>query len=128
VNASGAHLSGQGLPSVSNDSFLLVGSGMPESTVLYFQGTTQVGGGSGSVFGDGLRCAGGTVIRLGTKQNFAGMSSYPEILDPVVSVRGGITGGPQTRTYQSWYRNAAASFCTPDTFNLANGLTVVWVN
>ncbi|MEY2806172.1 MAG: hypothetical protein RIR65_589, partial [Planctomycetota bacterium] len=32
---------------------------------------------------------------------------------------------PGTRTYQAWYRNAAA-FCTPSGFNLGNGLEIVW--
>jgi glucose/arabinose dehydrogenase len=128
LNAAGAHLAGLGVPSASNDSFLLVGTGMTNGAVLYFQGTAQIAGGSGSVFGDGKRCAGGTVVRLGTKQNVGGSSSYPEILDPLISIRGGITGGPQTRTYQCWYRNADPTFCTADTFNLSNGVTVVWVN
>ncbi len=128
LNAAGARLAGQGVPSVSNDSFLLVGTGMTNSAVLYFQGTAEIANGAGSVFGDGKRCAGGTVIRLGTKQNQGGASSYPEILDPLISIRGGITGGPQTRTYQCWYRNADPTFCTADTFNLSNGVTVVWVN
>jgi hypothetical protein len=30
-----------------------------------------------------------------------------------------------TRTYQCWYRNAAA-FCTPSTFNLTNGVLITW--
>jgi hypothetical protein len=29
------------------------------------------------------------------------------------------------RSYQAWYRNAAA-FCTPSTFNLTNGYSVTW--
>jgi len=127
VNANGANLSASGTASISNDSLLLVGDGMPNSSALYFQGTTQTNGGAGSVFGDGKRCAAGSIIRLGTKLNSAGQSTYPEILDPVISIRGAITGGPQTRTYQVWYRNAAA-FCTADTFNLTNALSVVWVN
>ena len=82
-------------------------------------------GGTGTVFGDGLRCAGGMVVRLGTKTNVAGSSHYPAAGDPSVSVRGSITA-PGTRTYQVWYRNAA-SFCTPSTFNLSNGLSIVWM-
>jgi hypothetical protein len=128
LNPSGANLTGTGSASVSNDSFTLVGSGMPDSSALYFQGTTQVNGGLGNPFGDGLRCAGGSIVRLGTKQNLGGTSSYPELTDLPISLRGGITGGPQTRTYQVWYRNANASFCTVDTFNLTNALSVLWVN
>jgi hypothetical protein len=32
---------------------------------------------------------------------------------------------PGTRTYQVWYRNAAA-FCTISTFNLTNGIELSW--
>jgi hypothetical protein len=97
---------------------------MPNSSALYFQGTSQTAGGAGSVFGDGLRCAGGTVVRLGTKSNLAGTSTYPVGADPDVSVRGGDSAG-DVRTYQCWYRNAAP-YCTPSTFNLTNGVQVTW--
>ncbi|MBL8863780.1 MAG: hypothetical protein JNK02_17455 [Planctomycetes bacterium] len=124
VNAAGANLAASGITSLSADSLVLAGSGMPNSSALYFQGTTQLAGGLGAVFGDGLRCAGGTVIRLGTKSNVAGASLYPAGGDPAVSVRG-LVGAPGLRTYQVWYRNAAA-FCTSDTFNLTNGIAVTW--
>jgi hypothetical protein len=97
---------------------------MPNSSALYFQGTTQQNGGLGSLFGDGLRCAGGSVIRLGTKTNVGGQSQYPVGGDLSVSVRGNVVA-PGTRTYQCWYRNAAA-FCTASTFNLSNGMSIAW--
>jgi hypothetical protein len=124
VNAAGGNLFASGAASISADSVVLLGSGMPNSTCLYFQGTTQQNGGLGVVFGDGLRCAGGTVIRLGTKTNVAGASQYPVAGDLSVSVRGNVLA-PGSRTYQVWYRNAAA-FCTVSTFNLSNGLDVAW--
>jgi hypothetical protein len=93
---------------------------MPNSSCLYFQGTTQLS----LVFGDGLRCAGGTIVRLGTKINVAGASQYPSGADPSVHVKGAVAA-PGTRTYQTWYRNAAP-FCTPSTFNLTNGILVTW--
>jgi hypothetical protein len=125
VNPSGGNLAGSGLASIAADSFLLSGSGMPNSSALYFQGTNQLNGGLGSAFGDGLRCAGGTIIRLGTKANVAGASQYPGVGDLSVSVRGLCAAG-DTRTYQTWYRNAA-DFCTPSTFNLTNGVQVTWI-
>ena len=124
VDASGARLDASGAPRLSADSLVLLGTHMPDSSALYFQGTFHLGGGAGTVFGDGLRCAGGSVVRLGTKTNVAGASQYPEPGDPPVSVRG-LIPGPTTRDYQIWYRNAAA-FCTPSTFNLSNGLRVTW--
>ena len=125
VNPNGALLEAYGTPSVSLDSLQLRGSGMPNSSSLYFQGTTQLGAGLGAYFGDGLRCAGGSVIRLGTKVNAVGASQYPSGADQPVSVRGAVPPG-SVRTYQVWYRNAAGGFCTSSTFNLSNGVSVTW--
>ena len=124
VNAAGGNLAASGNASITSDTVVLQGSGMANSNALYFQGTTRLNAGAGAVFGDGLRCAGGSIIRLGTKTNVAGASAYPGAADQRISVRGLIIA-PGTRTYQSWYRNAAA-FCTASTFNLTNGLEIPW--
>jgi hypothetical protein len=124
VNAAGGNLATSGSASIGADTFTLAGSGMPDSSALYFQGSSTLGGGNGAVFGDGLRCAGGTVVRLGTKANSGGGSQYPSGGDPAVSVRGMDSAG-DFRIYQVWYRNAA-SFCSVSTFNLTNGVTVTW--
>jgi hypothetical protein len=121
VNAAGANLSATGVALVSADTVVLNGTGMPNSSALYFQGTTQVS----ALLGDGLRCAGGTVIRLGTKANLAGASQYPSVGDLSVSQKGLLPVAGGTRTYQVWYRNAA-TFCTASTFNLSNGLQIAW--
>jgi hypothetical protein len=120
----GAVLGASGAASMSADTFVISGSGMPDSTVLYFQGTAQQSGGAGAVFGDGLRCASGTVTRLRTTTNVLGTSQYPAAGDPPISTLGGNAAGA-VRTYQAWYRNAA-SFCTPDTFNLTGGIQTTW--
>jgi hypothetical protein len=124
VNAAGANLATTGVASVANDTFALLGSGMPSSSVLYFQGTTRQNGGLGAAFGDGLRCAGGTVVRLQTKANVGGASQYPDAGETAISIRGGCAVG-DVRTYQAWYRNSAA-FCTAATFNLTNGIEATW--
>jgi hypothetical protein len=125
LNPAGALMQATGTPSVSNDTVILQGTGMPNSSALFFQGTAQQGaGGAGAQFGDGLRCAAGSVIRLGTKFNAGGASQYPGPGDPSVSVRGLCFAG-NSRTYQVWYRNAAA-FCTSSTFNLTNGIACTW--
>jgi hypothetical protein len=116
VYAGGANLWIEGNASVSADSLVVRGTGMPDSSCLYFQGTTRVNSGLGGIFGDGLRCAGGSVNRLRTKVNVFGSSSYPGPGDPPVSVRGLVPLGGGVRTYQCWYRNAAA-FCSISTFN-----------
>jgi hypothetical protein len=124
VNASGGRLLVTGNPSVAADTVSLIGDGMPSSSALYFQGTSQQSGGAGIAFGDGLRCVGGSIIRLGTKNNVAGTSTYPVAGDASVSVRGAVSAG-NVRMYQVWYRNAAA-FCTANTFNLTNAVEVTW--
>jgi hypothetical protein len=117
-------LTGEGAASLAADTLVLRGSGMPDASALYFQGTTQVGAGAGATFGDGLRCAGGTIVRLKTITNVGGRSQFPAAGDPSVSTLGQV-GAPGTRAYQVWYRNAAG-FCTNDTFNLTNGVLVTW--
>ena len=118
---SGARLAGNGVPRLASDTLVLQGSGMPDSQALYFQGTTQVA----QAFGDGLRCAGGSILRLGTRTNSGGTSSWPPTGDASVSVRGSVLA-PGIRTYQVWYRNAAL-YCSPSTFNLTNGYLVTWL-
>ncbi len=127
VNAAGAHLGSTGNADLSVDTLLITATGLPASApVLFFQGTTQTNAGAGSVFGDGLRCASGTVIRLATKTASGGVASYPVGADLDVSVRGAVPAAGAVRYYQGWYRNSAA-FCTISTFNLTNGLRVQWI-
>jgi hypothetical protein len=126
--ALGGRLRGSGLVTVSNDSFVLHGSQMPgNSPVLYFQSIGLDGSGLGTVFGDGLRCAGGTTWRLArTFNDPAGSSTYPMMGDPPISQVGQVPAAGGTRYYQGWYRNTAP-FCTPDGWNLTNGVGAVWV-
>lgn len=121
----GGRLRAIGVASVSADTLVLQGSSLPNAPALYFQGTTRVNAGAGAVFGDGLRCAGGTIVRLGTQTNVAGASRYPDVGDVQISIRGANAAG-DVRTYQAWYRNAA-TFCTVSTFNLTNGLELTWL-
>lgn len=124
VNAGGANLSASGAASTTADTLVLAGTGMPNGGALYFQGTAQVNGGLGIAFGDGLRCAAGSITRLLAKINMAGASQYPQAGDPSVASLGLVTA-PGLRTYQIWYRNAEA-FCMPETFNLSNAVQVAW--
>jgi hypothetical protein len=114
-------LARSGTSSIASDTFTLHAGGMPDSSALYFQGTAFLR----VVFGDGLRCAGGVVTRLGTQTNVGGASAHPAPGDFPISAAGGAIPGA-VRTYQVWYRNAAA-FCTTSTFNLTNGVATTWV-
>ena len=131
VNANGAVLTVTGEPSITTDTLVLHGAGMPNSvspSAIYLQGTAQDNGGLGTPIQDGLRCVTGSLIRLGTRPNSGNQSQYPDVGNQVISVRGGLSSlpPPQTRHYQVFYRNAAAAFCPPGTANWTNGFSVVW--
>lgn len=126
----GGRIVAAGVASIGADTVTLNASNLSAASVLFFQGTARQNGGLGSPFGDGLRCAGGTVIRLHTHTAVGtpggATSFYPDTShgDPTVSVRGTITAAG-TRTYQAWYRNIAP-FCTPSGFNLTNAVEITW--
>ena len=122
--AAAGKLTATGGASLAVDTIVLSGTGMPNGPALYFQGTTQLGGGAGIAFGDGLRCAGGSTIRLSIQTNVSGSSQFPIGAGPRLSVVG-LVAAPGTRNYQVWYRDSAA-FCTASTFNVTNGWKVVW--
>lgn len=121
----GAVLRGTGHTSVQSDTLVLTCSQLPPATTgLFFQGDASVSSGAGAAFGDGLRCVGGSVVRLGTKTASSGVVTYPQAGDAPVSVRGNVPPN-SVRFYQLWYRNSA-SFCTASTFNLSEGVGVTW--
>jgi hypothetical protein len=131
TNASGATLAASGLPSSFYDWMTLEGSGMPpNSSVLYFQGTAQASAptGFGLALGDGLLCATGTIVRLGSRQNTNGQSRLPSNGSTPIRILGQIPpGGGVARYYQAWYRDVNPTFCTVNRYNLTNGVCVVWV-
>ena len=53
----------------------------------------------GFTSGDGIKCTAGPFVRLRTKVNSGGSSSYPEPGEPPVSVKGFVTT-PGMRHYQ----------------------------
>ncbi len=123
VNPAGALLDSFG--TVATDSVQLASSGMPSSaTAVYLQGDAL----TDAVFGDGILCAGGSLVRLRVRTSVAGASAFPDASDTItLSQRGGVTvGSGATRIYQTYYRNAAIGFCGPATFNSTNAVRVVW--
>ena len=120
----GGKLVTSGIASLASDTLRLVGSRMPNSTALYFQGTSTLNQGMGTRLGDGLLCLGGTLVRLMTKSNSAGVSGYPDAGDPRLSERAVLVPG-SVMHYQCYYRNSV-EFCTSKTFNVSNGVAVTW--
>jgi hypothetical protein len=125
IEPSGAQLAGSGNAQVAADSLLFSASGLSQSVVTFFQGQGPMNFELGATFGDGLRCAGGTTVRLRTVFAPGGMAQIPGAGDASLHTLGGIPPQGGSRTYQVWYRNAA-DFCTSATWNLTNGLQVHW--
>jgi hypothetical protein len=120
----GALLAASG--STSPDTLVLTASGMPAAapSTIFLKGDVLLAG--GIVFGDGVRCVDGDLIRLGTKVNVGGAAQYPEPGNLPISVRGGTpVGSGAIGSYQTYYRNAAL-YCTSATFNVTNAVRVVW--
>ena len=119
-NTSGANISATGAPGPGT--LVLVGSGAtPGQPGLFFQGNNQVAGGAGVGFGDGVRCAGGGVVRLQVvAADATGMSQTS--ID--IFAAGGISPG-DVKHYQLWYRDPSLSPCGA-LFNLSNGLQISW--
>src|SRR5690606_38100578 len=90
--------------------------------VFFFQGT---GSSTGQSFGEGLRCTGGTVRRLGFHMATGTISSFPQAGDPPLRIAGAVPPAGAVRTYQVWYRDPAP-FCNTTNFNLTNGLRASW--
>jgi hypothetical protein len=112
----GAHVNPRNSPSLSANDLVLHASGLPPTApALLFQGSSKVNGGAGNVFGDGLLCVGGNVVRLGVRQAVASQADWGPGLAHGIS-------GPTTVHFQVWYRNASGP-CGSG-WNLSNGHTI----
>lgn len=100
----------------------------PLTLTLLFQGDAAE---PPIVFGDGLRCVGGTLRRMYWRAaDGGGFVTLPPPGAPSVSTRSALMGDPlapgMTRWYQAYFRDATAAFCPPATFNATSGLIVPW--
>ena len=96
---SGAILAAEGSNSVGADDLSFSGSGMlPNQPGLLFVGNNAVNNGNGNTFGDGLRCAGQGVVRLGVRFPDGGGNAT---WGPGLAGTGGWTAGDQ-RYFQIW--------------------------
>lgn len=121
-SGSGVVLSAAGSANALVDDLTLSGVGLlPGNAALLFTGPNQINGGAGTPFGDGLRCAGGQLVRIGVRiPNGAGQASW----GPGLSSVGGWSSG-DTRNFQIWYRDSNGSPCG-NAFNVSNGYNVTF--
>ncbi len=125
----GALLTAQG--AVSPDSVVLTASGELASALsMVFQGS--VDNSNGVVFGDGVRCAGGTLKRLYLKSAVGGTVIAPAPGDPALQAQSAAKGDPitpgQTRSYQVYYHDPVVGFCSApgNAWNVTNAVRVSW--
>lgn len=114
----GAVLSAYGTANVAADSVVLTARHCPPSTMgLFFGGSSAP---SPAPFGDGLRCVGGGIVRLGVvATNAAGVAASTTTISAVEGLSGG-----ELRRYQFWYRNVLGP-CGGG-FNTTNALAIQW--
>lgn len=130
IGTGGALLTASG--NVNPDTLVLTSNyELPSALSIFLQGNavTQYV----QPFGDGLRCIGGQLLRLYVKNAQNGAAVAPRLGDPSISVRSAALGDPippgSLRFYQVYYRDPNLSFCagpTGGTFNVSNGMRVVW--
>ncbi len=124
IDADGGLLSIRGLS--NPDSLAFVVSAVPPTSNMVFVKGSGVNLG-GAVFGDGIRCVAGSQVRFGSQSAQNGLGFYPDLIDPSVSSVGSTPpGSGLSAYYQVFYRNADTVFCPPATFNMTNGIKIVW--
>jgi len=127
-SAQGALLSASGLPSITNDTLVFQGNRGPISnTSLFFQANNNLDG-MGNFLGDGIRCAGGSLIRL--KVKITDVNGDADSTPAVITTRSAAFGHPiaagETLYYQWWFRDAFGSPCGNES-NTSNGYMITWL-
>ena len=121
-----------GAGTTTPDTVVLSTAGMHPSVLhLYFQGDAAIV--AGRIYGDGVRCTGGRLLRIGAKLAVEGASIYPDTGEPTITARCAALGFPiapgTTRIYQVQYREPDAAFCPPPVganFNASNAVEITW--
>ena len=109
---------------------LTVGGLVPNALTLFLQGDAQI---PGVVFGDGVRCVGGSSRRLYSVAATGTVARAPVPGYLPLGLQSAALGDPivtgTSRWYQAWYRDADASFCAAPQGGLSNvssGVRVDW--
>jgi hypothetical protein len=113
------------------DTIVLHAAGeLPSALSIFLQGNAVI---SPVVYGDGLRCAGGTLKRLYTRSASSGVVFAPHPGDPSITARSASLGVPiapgARRYYQVFYRDPNLGFCPApqgNTFNISNAVKINW--
>lgn len=126
----GARLASSG--TLHPDTLVLRSEGeLAGSLSILLQGNAAIA--TGVPFGDGVRCVGGLLVRIGATHAVGGSATWPQTGDPSISARSAALGDPiapgSTRWYQAYYRDPVLAFCPAppgNSFNASSGLVITW--
>jgi len=117
-----------------SDNVVLQSSGeLPTALSIFLQG--DVINSNGVVFGDGVRCAGGSLKRLYVRNASGGVASAPQPGNPSITAQSTALGDPiaplsgATRIYQAYYRDPNLAFCAAppgNSWNISSAITIIW--
>jgi hypothetical protein len=130
LNSAGALLVASG--TTNPDTLLMTSSGeIPTALSILLQGNVELG--SPAIFGDGLRCIGGSLKRLYSGNAAGGTIAFPPAGSAPISTQSALLGDVilpgSMRSYQVYYRDPDTSFCASppgNTWNVGNAQRVVW--
>lgn len=118
----GALIGFSGSSSLAANDLTLLATGLPPNGVgLFFYGTTA----TQVAFGDGFRCVGGSISRLGPPQNANAQGAVARLVNysaPPANAGAGLITAGTTRRFQYWYRNVGGPGGTG--FNLSDALVL----
>jgi hypothetical protein len=129
----GASIQGAGSTTLSNPTLAFTTAGeKPTATTILLQGTSPIA--AGTVFGQGVRCVGGTLKRLYVRAAVGGSVTLPNfgLGDLDIPTRSANLGDPisagQSRWYMAYYRDPIVlGGCSAlSTFNSTSAAAVAW--
>jgi hypothetical protein len=128
----GAALTASGVASLAGDTLVFsTGGERPTALSIVLQGNALAA--NGLVFGQGVRCAAGSLLRLYSKFAVGGSITAPAGGDPSVSVRAAALGdvivAGESRWYLVYYRDPTVLAGCPaaSTFNATQTGRVDWI-
>ena len=131
VGTGGAYIESAGDASVSASTLTFTSHDTNgNSFSVLIQGNALIAG--GAPFGHGVRCVGGTVLRMYVKPSSGGSATFPGVLDPDIATRSATLGHPivagTTRWYGVYYRDTGIlhSCSSLAGYNITNTAEVLW--
>lgn len=119
-----AVLNSSGIPSVGSDSLRLSARNMPpNASCILVQHNASA---PSAAFGDGIRCVGGSLLRMGALTASNGTGSWPPPGADPISVRGLVPLGGAQRYYHVFYRDVLP-YCTSALFNMTDVQRITWM-